>query len=503
MADSLAALNSLAPGMPIVFGGNRVALVSPELAAAFEPGDRVIVVQTTGDLLHVSAADQALVDEAVTAAHAAFVELNQVSDDQISAFYHHFAQRLEDDATFAPVQAANDTDVERARAAGRSTTRLQLSDSMRAGMVTGLHGWRDTSPLRGQVVESVQHDGWRIEQRKAPLGVIGFVFEGRPNVFADAAGVLRSGNAVVFRIGRDALGTARAIVEHALRPALAAADVPTGCVQLLDTPSRAGGWALFSNPLVALAVARGSGQAVEQLGAVARQAGIPVSLHGTGGGWLITGEAVDPVLFASAVVHSLDRKVCNTLNVCCILRSHAETLVPQFLAAIEQAGAQRSVATKLHVQQEAKSFVPAEWFERIVTIERAEGGVVEKQAEMLATDRLGNEWEWEDSPEVTLVVVDSVAEAVALFNAHSPRLVASLISADEIEQQAFYDQIDAPFVGNGFTRWVDGQFALLRPELGLSNWANGRLFSRSGVLSGDSVFTVRTRMFQTDPHLHR
>jgi glutamate-5-semialdehyde dehydrogenase len=96
-----------------------------------------------------------------------------------------------------------------------------------------------------------------------------------------------------------------------------------------------------------------------------------------------------------------------------------------------------------------------------------------------------------------------VAEAITLFNAHSPRLVASLISDDASEQQTFYDQIDAPFVGNGFTRWVDGQFALLRPELGLSNWANGRLFSRSGVLSGDSVFTVRTRMFQTDPDLHR
>jgi glutamate-5-semialdehyde dehydrogenase len=503
MADPHAALNSLASGMSIVFGGNRVALVSQELAAAFQPGDRLIVVQSTGDLLHVSADDQSLVDDAVLAAHAAFAELNRVGDDQITAFYDHFARRLEDEATFAPVRAANDADVERARAAGRSTTRLQLSDSMRAGMIAGLRSWRDTPPLRGQVVESVEHDGWRVEQRKAGLGVIGFVFEGRPNVFADAAGVLRSGNAVVFRIGRDALGTARAIVEHALRPALSAAGVPEGCVQLLDTPSRAGGWALFSNPLVALAVARGSGQAVEQLGAVARQAGIPVSLHGTGGGWLVTGEAVDPAVFTSTVEHSLDRKVCNTLNVCCILRSHAETLVPQFLKAIEKAGGQRSATTKLHVQLRAKAFVPDDWFERTVTIQRAEGGVTEKQAELLAPDMLGHEWEWEDSPEVTLVVVDSVAEAIALFNAHSPRLVASLISDDATEQQAFYDQIDAPFVGNGFTRWVDGQFALLRPELGLSNWANGRLFSRSGVLSGDSVFTVRTRMFQTNPDLRR
>ena len=496
-------LHALPAGMPIVFGGHRVAHVSPELAAAFVDGDQLVVVQSTGDLLHVPASEQALVDAAVTAAHRAFLALGQVDDDDVSAFFHHFAARLEDDATFAPILAANTVDVDVARATGRSTTRLALSESMRAGMVAGLRGWGDTPSLRGQVLESVTHDGWRVEQRKAGLGVIGFVFEGRPNVFADAAGVLRSGNTVVFRIGRDALGTARAIVQYALRPALEMAGLPVGCVRLLDTPSRAGGWALFSHPHVALAVARGSGQAVEQLGAVARQAGIPVSLHGTGGGWMMTGEHANAATFGLVVRHSLDRKVCNTLNVCCVLRDHAERLVPVFLDALEQAGRQRGASSKLHVHSSAVPHVPAEWFQRFVAIERAEGDVMEPQAELLDDAGLSREWEWEGSPEVTLVVIDSVDDGVSLFNRHSPRLVASLISDDIVEQQAFYEQVDAPFVGNGFTRWVDGQFALLRPELGLSNWANGRLFSRSGVLSGDSVFTVRTRMIQDDPDLHR
>jgi glutamate-5-semialdehyde dehydrogenase len=58
-------------------------------------------------------------------------------------------------------------------------------------------------------------------------------------------------------------------------------------------------------------------------------------------------------------------------------------------------------------------------------------------------------------------------------------------------------------VGDGFTRWVDGQFALLRPELGLSNWQNGRLFARSGILSGDSGYSVRLRAHQSDPSLRR
>jgi glutamate-5-semialdehyde dehydrogenase len=90
-----------------------------------------------------------------------------------------------------------------------------------------------------------------------------------------------------------------------------------------------------------------------------------------------------------------------------------------------------------------------------------------------------------------------------VFNTRSPRLVASLISHDDREHDRFWATIDAPFVGNGFTRWVDGQFALGRPELGLSNWQNGRLFGRGAVLSGDSVFTIRTRVVQSDPDLHR
>ncbi|HAP75369.1 MAG TPA: glutamate-5-semialdehyde dehydrogenase, partial [Acidimicrobiaceae bacterium] len=111
--------------------------------------------------------------------------------------------------------------------------------------------------------------------------------------------------------------------------------------------------------------------------------------------------------------------------------------------------------------------------------------------------------EWDDVPEVAVVVVNDVAHAVELCNRFSPRFVASLISADAAEHDAFYRSVDAPFVGDGFTRWVDGQFALLQPELGLSNWQGGRLFGRGGVLSGDSVHTVRLRASVSDPELHR
>ncbi len=495
-------LESLPTGMAIVYGGNKLTHVPDELAAAFRAGDRLIVVQTTGEMVHIPGDVWDIADRAVGNAHRAFSAMATASDQAISTFFGEFADRLADEATFAPIAAANAADVDTARGRGRSITRLVLSDKMRADMVSGLHTWRDTPATRGQVIETVDHDGWRVDQITAGLGVVGFVFEGRPNVFADATGVLRSGNTVVFRIGSDALGTARAIVEHALDPALAAAGLPAGAASLVDSASRAAGHAMFCDPRLALAVARGSGPAVAQLGSVARQAGTPVSLHGTGGAWIIAGPDADAEVFASAVYHSLDRKVCNTLNTCCIPRNDADRLVPVFLDALERAGRRRDTTARLHVVDEGRRWIPEHWFAP-TTIHRAEGPVSEAKTTTVGWDELGVEWEWEQSPEVTLAVVESLDHAVELFNGHSPQFVASLISPDDAAQQHFYEAINAPFVGNGFTRWVDGQYALDRPELGLSNWQTGRLFGRGGVLSGDSVYTVRTRVTQTDPDVGR
>lgn len=496
-------MTALESGQPIVYGGNRVAQVSEALATAFVDGDRLIVVNDTGALLHIEAAVWDLAADAVGRAHRSFLELGSSPDEAISTFYEEFARRLEEDASFEPIAEANLTDVASARERGRSTTRLELTAPMRADMIAGLRTWRDAPTTRDRLVESVEHDGWTVEQRQAGLGVVGFVFEGRPNVFADACGVLRSGNTVVFRIGSDALGTALAIVEHALDPALQAAGLPAGSAILLASAARSGGWAMFSDARLSLAVARGSGEAVAQLGAVARQAGIPVSLHGTGGAWIITGPECDADRLEAVVRHSLDRKVCNTLNTCCILRSDVDRLAPRVLAGAQAAAAERSTVAKVHVARGSEDAVPAEWFDLMVPVVRADGTVAEPQAESLPEDQLGVEWEWEVSPEITVVLVDSVDEAVALFNAQSPRFVASLISDDADVQERFWSSIDAPFVGDGFTRWVDGQYAFDRPELGLSNWQYGRLFGRGGVLAGDSVFTVRTRVTQTESALHR
>merc|ERR1712060_192779 len=97
---------------------------------------------------------------------------------------------------------------------------------------------------------------------------------------------------------------------QALEPALAEAGLPAGAVSLISSSAHASGWALFSDKRLALAVARGSGPAVATLGALAKQAGVPASLHGTGGAWLYASASADLAKLEAAVEASLDRKVC-------------------------------------------------------------------------------------------------------------------------------------------------------------------------------------------------
>lgn len=464
------------------------------------PGDLALTVG--GETLVVPAADLAAARQAVEGAAAAFAGMGLVSDQSISNFFEEFACRLEDETIWGQVLTANQEDVAAARSRGRSTTRLEATAKMRVEMVQGLREWRDAPSRRNQVLETVQHDGWMVQQITAPLGVVGFVFEGRPNVFADATGVLRGGNTVVFRIGGDALGTARAIMQLALNPALQAAGLPAGAASLVDSAGRAAGWAMFSDTRLALAVARGSGAAVAQLGAIARQHGIPVSLHGTGGAWLVADQTADPQWLSEAVLHSLDRKVCNTLNVCCLPRERAD-LLEVFLDAARRAGERRQTGFRLHLREQDLAAVPAELRAATVQVQRPAGNQTEPVVTLLETADLGCEWEWENTPEVTLCLVEDTSEAVLLFNRFSPQFVVTLVSTDQDAQTRFFETVNAPFVGNGFTRWVDGLYALQRPELGLSNWQLGRLFARGAILSGDSVYTIRTRVIQQQPDIHR
>jgi len=491
---------------PLLQAGDLVAIgrhrtrVTAEFAASLAEGDQVLALSGSGELRRLPRHVVDLVDCSVDRAVAAFAQLSRVSDQAIEHFFELAAAALLDEEVFSQVRKINLTDVESAQSRGRSTTRLQLTESMRQDMVSALTMWRDAPMSRNKVVSRLEHAGWSVEELSAPLGVLGFVFEGRPNVFADATGVLKGGNTVVFRIGSDALGTANAMMSHVIRPSLRSSGLPEDAVVLLDSPEHAAGWALFSDSRLSLAVARGSGEAVSELGSIAQQSGIPVSLHGTGGAWMIVGETADNDRLRLVVTHSVDRKVCNTLNVICVQRSHADMQIPIILSGLEEAAALRGVRPRIHAVNGAEKYLPAS---ATIQVRRASGLHEELQVTPSDEASLATEYEWEENPECSIVVVDSITHAVDLFNQHSPQFIVSVVSQDDAEHELVWSMTNAPFVGDGFTRWVDGQFSLLRPELGLSNWEYGRLFGRSGILSGDSAFSVRLRVKQTDPELHR
>lgn len=492
-------ISQIRTGDRVLVGGHLVSLTA-EFVSSLTTGDSLVASEASGKIMRIPAEIKQAVETAVSSSLKAFNQLASCSPEQITQFFAIAGSLLSSDDVFADIARANAQDVADARLRHRSVTRLEMNSAMRHDMIRAFEMWRDL-PLEPLTLESaIEHQGFTVEQWRAPLGVIGFVFEGRPNVFADATGVLKSGNCVVFRIGSDALETAKSIMRNVISPALTQSGLPLDSVCLLPIKDHEASWALFSDSRLALAVARGSGDVVRELGSVAKQSGVPVSLHGTGGAWIVVGEHRDQKRLLHAVEFSLDRKVCNTVNVVCVLASNASIDVPIVLEAATRAGLVRGTKPRVHSVNGAIDYIDNN---QIIDVVRANGTVKEKQVTLASYEILSHEFEWEETPEFTIVIVDSVAEALELFNSYSPQFVISGITESQGEAEEIWLQSNSPFMGNGFTRWVDGQFALSRPELGLSNWEFGRLFGRGGVLSGDSCFTVRLRVHQSDPQLHR
>ncbi len=485
-----------------VLVGSTLLTIDADFAASLAPGDVVLGVAETGQILRVPARTKTLVSDLLSRSRRAFTELAHVGDEAITEFFAEAVTLLGDDVAMSPVLSANRADVEAAKKRGRSTTRLVLDEKMRRSMIEALEMWREYPSGRNQIESRIENDGFRVESWRAPLGPVGFVFEGRPNVFADATGVLRGGNSVVFRIGSDALGTARALMEHVIEVAIERSGLPRDCVLLVDSAEHAAGWALFADGGLSLAVARGSGESVRLLGAIARQGGVNVSLHGTGGAWLVVGENPDHTRLHQVIVNSLDRKVCNTLN-CILLRDDCdEETLKVVVRAVEAAGERRGVGVRFHCTWAPHGFVSDLVTQSEVSVHRAGTDRIERCVTEIPVDGLAVEHEWEVNPEVSIAVYGSIGHAADLINEWSPHFVVSFVGSNA-EEEALWKEVDVPFFGDGMTRWVDGQYALGKPELGLSNWESGRLLGRSGVLSGDSVFTVRMRMSQSEIGLSR
>ena len=483
--------------------GGEILEIPEDIQNNFFKGDLVIGIPEFKEVLLLPKREKDLIEKYVLKALNAFNKMNEVSDEQISIFYKLFAENLGEAEIWGNIARANEIDVKNAKEKGRSTTRLEFREGSRNDMIEGLRYWQNCDSERNKIIRTVKNDGFSVSECKCSLGVVAFNFEGRPNVFADAAGVLKMGNTCILRIGSDALNTAKAIMEFALNPALKNSGLPEGSVNLVGSTSHEAAWALFSDKRISLAVARGSGKAVITLGSIAKQNGIPVSLHGTGGGWIIADEDLDLERFKNSIFYSLDRKVCNTVNTICIPVKKAKLLMPVIIEALKKRGDISGYNFKIHTTKKAEEYIPENLFKEKVKMFKKEGEVEDFCAETISENDLGIEWEFEKTPEVTITIINSVKEGISLFNEQSPKFVVSYICNNEKKKESFFRLINSPYISDGFTRWVDGQFIYNAPELGLANWEEGRLFGRSGILTGGSIYSVKLLVKQERDDVRR
>jgi glutamate-5-semialdehyde dehydrogenase len=272
-------------------------------------------------------------------------------------------------------------------------------------------------------------NGLHVSVRRIPIGAVGANFEARPNVAIDIAGqLLKSLNAAVLRTGGAALRTVTVLVDDVLRPALEDAGLPAAAVGLARSADREGARILVSLPnVLPLVILRGSGETTAALAREAAAHGVRTLAHAEGGGVLYIGAAADPGKARALIEASLDRLgVCNRLNLLLVDRE-SQVEFADVLARLE--------------------------------------------IEVREPDRIGHEWanDADHIASVTVRIVESLDEAVALANGETSGLAAAIVTEDETTARRFLDTYrgTAAF-WNATTRFTDG-FALTgSPETGIN-----------------------------------
>jgi glutamate-5-semialdehyde dehydrogenase len=246
------------------------------------------------------------------------------------------------DARTAAVLAANADDVHAAEQSGTAASlvdRLRLDAGRVAGMAAGLRLVAGLPDPVGDVVRGLTlPNGLRLTQRRVPLGVVGIIYEARPNVTADAAGLcLKAGNAVLLR-GSGSAARSNACLVELLRGAVSAAGLPADAVQLLDAASRDTATALLrARGLVDLVVPRGGAGLIR---AVVEQSTVPVVETGVGNCHVYVHADADLDMALAVVLNAKTHRpsVCNAAESLLVHAALADTFVPKVVAALHEHG---------------------------------------------------------------------------------------------------------------------------------------------------------------------
>lgn len=343
----------------------------------------------------------------------------------------------------ADVLAANALDVDAGRATGMSEAlidRLSLNPARVAGMVEGLRSLAGLPDPIGDVVRGwTNANGVRVRQVRVPLGVVGIIYEARPNVTADAGGIcLKSGNAALLRGSSTAINSNRAVVT-ALQAGLVAVGLPPEAIQLVEGDRSVTEEMMSARGFVDVLIPRGGAGLIN---AVVEGSKVPVIETGTGNCHLFVDASADQAMALEILLNAKTQRpsVCNAVETLLVHAEAAPTFLPQALAALTAAGV--TVHGTPDVAAYSADVVPA--------------GPGEFDGEYLSLDLAAS-------------VVGSVDEAIAHVRAHTTGHSETIITNDLRSAEAFVAEVDAAAVlVNASSRFVDGGEFGFGAEIGIS-----------------------------------
>jgi glutamate-5-semialdehyde dehydrogenase len=370
------------------------------------------------------------VHDAARRARVAARELAILSTETKNSALHAAADNVLRDA--GAILDANADDLAAAKAAGTAEAmldRLALNPNGIDGIAAGLRQVAGLPDPIGELLRgSTLPNGLQLRQQRVPLGVVGIVYEGRPNVTVDAFGLtLKSGNAVLLR-GSSSAARSNAALVKALRDALAIENRNVDAVQLLPSEDRASVTHLIqARGLVDVVIPRGGAGLID---AVVRDAMVPTIETGVGNCHVYVHESADLDVAEHILLNAKTRRpsVCNAAESLLIDRSIADQAVPRLTKALQHAG---------------------------VTV-HADPTEEELRAEFLSMD-------------IALAVVDGLDAAIAHVNEYGTGHTEAIVTTNLAAAQRFSERVDAAAVMvNASTAFTDGEQFGFGAEIGIS-----------------------------------
>ena len=377
--------------------------------------------------------------DALTRARAASRALPRANRN---AALYAVADSLE--AGSADILSANAKDVAAERTKGTSgalVDRLTLTEKRVEDMATAVRLLAELPDPLHRVLEGWTLDnGLRVQRVSVPFGVIGMIYESRPNVTVDAATLcLKAGSVAVLRGSSNALASNRVLV-RVMREALVAAGLPADAVQLVDSPDRELVTELLSaRGQIDLVIPRGGASLIQH---VVENAKVPVIETGTGNCHVFVDASADLGMAQNIILNAKVQRpgVCNSAETLLVHEAVAEIFLPEALAALEQAG------VTLYADERTRALYP---------------DALPATEEDWATEYLDYK--------LAVKVVASVDEAVSHITRYGTQHSEAIVTRDMENAQKFQDEVDAAAVFvNASTRFTDGFAFGFGAEIGIS-----------------------------------